>query len=215
MDTDISAGSKSLPGLFWTLTRDTRVFLKEELELVKTEFFEKVKRMRRNAVILAIGAVVALLGLALLISGLGWLLAYAFSTAGVAPLLAAFVGQGALAIFILFIAAVMILKSKSVLSSSSVKPEKTLKTLEGITGETASSAKPGIPPTSEELKEHIERIEGRMGETVHELGHRLSPQHFNEEVRHRIQAKPYSAGMVAVGAGFISALILTRRHKLG
>jgi hypothetical protein len=213
MDTYISAGAKSVSGLFWTLTRDTRVFLKEELDLVKTEFFEKVKRMRRNAVILVIGAVVALLGLALLISGLGWLLAYAFSTAGVAPLLAAFVGQGALAVLILFIGTVMIMKSKSLLSSSSLKPEKTLKTLEPITGETASSTKPGKPPTSEELKQHIEKIEGRLGETVHEIGHRLSPHHFNEEVRHRIQAKPYSAGLVAVGAGFISALILTRRPR--
>lgn len=212
---DTSADSKSVFGLLLNLTRDVKVFFQEEVELGKTEFFEKLSCMGRNAGILAASGAVAVIGVLMLISGLGWLVAYAFSKAGLAPLMAAFLGQACLGILIIIAGTMMLLRAKSMISETSLKPKKTLETLQGITGETAKStlAEPEKAPSSEELKQHIEKLEGRLGETVHELGNRFSPHHLNEEVRHRIQAKPYSAGMLAIGAGFISALVLTRRPK--
>jgi hypothetical protein len=55
--------------------------------------------------------------------------------------------------------------------------------------------------------------ENRMGETLDDLGRRLSPSHINAQVKRRIQANPYQSGLIAMGAGLVSALFLKRKHR--
>jgi hypothetical protein len=48
---------------------------------------------------------------------------------------------------------------------------------------------------------------------MQELANRLSPSQINAEVKQKLRANPYGAGMAAVLAGLISGLLLTRRTR--
>ena len=71
---------------------ETKTFIKEEVQLAKTEISENISRMGRNAVGLVAGGFVAYAGLIVFLAGLGLLLGFAFEKLGLQPPLAAFIG---------------------------------------------------------------------------------------------------------------------------
>jgi ElaB/YqjD/DUF883 family membrane-anchored ribosome-binding protein len=205
--------------LFRVLSSDTRTLLRQEVALAKTEISEKLSRMGRNAVALLAGGLIAFAGLIVLLVGLGWLLAYAINSAGVQPLLAAFIGLGGIGLLVAIVGGLWVLKAAKSISKESLAPQRTLHTLHELKGpqpvsETVpGSGKAAEKPSSAEMQARVEATETRMGETLDELGYRFSPSHINSQVKQRIQAKPYSSGLVAMGAGLLSGLLLTRRHR--
>src|SRR5579859_6329290 len=80
----------SLRELVQSLTNDTKIFLRQEIDLSKTEAAEKVSWLTRNAIMVAAGGFVAYAGLIVLLIGLGWLLSWPLQHAGLQPALQAF-----------------------------------------------------------------------------------------------------------------------------
>jgi ElaB/YqjD/DUF883 family membrane-anchored ribosome-binding protein len=204
--------------LFRALTTDTRTLLRQELQLAKTEISEKISRMGRNAAALAVGGFVAYAGLIVFLIGLGWLLAWAFSLAGLAPIFAAFLGLAIIGLIATAIGCGLLLKGLKTFSKESLAPERTLHTLQELKGTRAAAlaseqAEGAAKPSSGEMQARVELTESRMGETLDELGERLSPQHINAEVKQRIQANPYRAGLYAMLAGLVSGLLLRRKYR--
>ncbi len=209
----------SLVGLFRALTGDTRTFIRQEIQLAKTEISEKISRLGKNAAALAVGGFVAYAGLILFLMGLGWLLAYAFEAAGLQPALAGFVGLAAIGLVTIAIGSFFLLKGLKSISRESLTPERTVHTLQELRGAETTNPRTATPPetqekaSSQEIQQRVEDTENRMGETLEELGRRLSPQHINTQVKARISANPYRSGLIAMVAGIFSGLLLRRKFR--
>jgi len=213
METTMRSRSSTLLGLFRALTRDTRTFIRQEIQLVKTEVSEKVSKLGRNAATLAIGGFIAYAGLIVFLIGLGWLLSFAFQSMDMAPALASFIGLAIIGFLTIGIGVIFLMKGLKTIQHESLAPQKTIQTLKDLKG--------GHHPAFEDSEEHkasstemqtrVEATENRMGETLDELGRRLSPSHINAEVKARISAKPYKSGLIAMAAGVISGLFLRRK----
>ena len=218
MDTTAPAKA-SLLGLFRLLTGDTRTFLRQEIELAKTELSEKISQMARHAAFLAVGGAIAYAGLIVLLIGLGWLLAWAFQDAGLKPVLAAFLGLAVIGVLVSLVGAVLVLKGIKTLKNARLAPERTIRTLQELKGNdsahysTEVQNQAGPTPSSAEMQARVEATENRMGETLDELGRRLSPQHINAEVKKRIQANPYRSGFIAMAAGLLGGLFVRRKIR--
>jgi hypothetical protein len=215
-----TAGARSsLFGLFRTLTSDTKTLIRQEIELAKTEISEKISLLGRNTVSLAIGGFVAYAGLIVLLIALGAFSAWAFTKAGLDPLLAGVTGLGAIGLVVVAIGLVMVLKAVKTFSKESLTPQRTLTTLQEIKGSSIPAAeehwiekeKPEDKPSSAELQGRVEHTETRLSGTLEEIGERLSPAHINNEVKARISAKPYQAGAIAMIAGLFSGWLIKRK----
>src|SRR5258706_8977010 len=126
---NISYSGTSLFGLFADLKDETRTLIKEEVKLAKTEIGEKISRMGRNSVSLAVGGFVAYAGLIVFLAGLGALLGYAFQMLGLAGPLAMFLGFAIIGLIAGGIGYAFIAEAIKRFSRESVAPEKTLETL--------------------------------------------------------------------------------------
>jgi hypothetical protein len=200
--------------LFRALTGDTRTLVRQEVQLAKTEISEKISRLGWNAVSLAIGGFVAYAGLIAFLLGLGWLLAWFFAKVGLQPVFAGFLGLATIGLLVMVIGGAMIFKGVKTISRESLAPQRTLQTLQELKGSPPSSApseEPSQRASSAELQNRVEATEQHLGETLDELGHRFNPQYVNAVVKNRIQSTPYQAGLIALGAGLIGGLWLTRR----
>jgi hypothetical protein len=213
-----SARESSLFGLFRGLTGDIRTLIRQEIQLAKTEMTENVSRASRNAVKLAIGGIIAYAGLIVFLISLGWLLAWLFAMAGLQPILASFFGMAFIGLAVSSFGAALLLLAVKKLSKASIAPQRTLQTLQELKGANHKSApaaqlQRASKPSSAEIETHVQATENRVGETLDELGRRLSPAHINEQVKRKIEAKPYSAGLIAGLAGLLSGLLLRRAFR--
>lgn len=77
-----TAPRTSLRRLFRALTSDAKTFIRQEVQLAKTEIGEKLSEFGRNAAALAIGRFVAYAGLIVFLLSLGCLLAGLSSSPG-------------------------------------------------------------------------------------------------------------------------------------
>jgi hypothetical protein len=211
------AGKTSLFRLIRRLTGDSRTFLRQEIQLAKAELLENLSKMGRNAIRLAVGGLTAYAGLMVFLIGLGWLGAWLFEKAGVAPLLAAFLGLGVVGILASAVGGWFLMQGLRSLSRNSLAPQKTLHTLQELKGSSGEAGyqteETGARASSDEMQLRVEATENRMGATLEELGYRLSPSRLNAVMKDRIQANPYRAGMIAMGAGILSGMMLVRRGR--
>jgi hypothetical protein len=199
----------SVLGLVRNLSNEVTTFIRQEINLAKTEISEKISAMGRNAVTLAIGGFVAYAGLIVLLIGLGALAAWGLEQAGLSPFVAGAVGVGGVGLLIAIIGGVMVLKGVKAMSKESFKPERTVQTLQDLKSRRQVDDVEKIKahkPTSEELQASVEVTETMMSDTLGELGERLSPAHIKAEVGHRISEKPYKFSAVAMGLGLVSGL---------
>ena len=205
----------SILGLVRALTDDTKTFFRQEIELAKAEFSEKLAALTRNGVMLAAGGLVAYAGFIIFLMGLGWLIAWALQKAGLEPVLAGFIGLTAVGLLVVATGTAFLLKGLKVLSKESLAPQRTIQTIQKMKGAEAQTVavenpEPAPKPSSKEMQARVESTENRMGETLDELGRRLSPHHIKTQVKRRIQENPYKSGLLALGAGLISGLFLRR-----
>lgn len=66
---------KSLGDLFADLTRDTAKLVRQEVDLAKVEITQKATKVGKDVAMIAVGGLVAYVGLVVLVVGLGFLLA--------------------------------------------------------------------------------------------------------------------------------------------
>jgi hypothetical protein len=207
----------SLFRLVRDLTQETRTLFRQEVTLAKTEIAEKIQHLTRNSIALGVGGTVAYAGLIVLLIGMGFLAAWAIQLAGVQALLASFLGLLFICLLTAGIGGFLVLRGLHEIKHQSLAPKRTLQTLKDLQGGKIHSGQPEPAqphsPSSKEMQARVEATEGRMGETLDELGRRLDPHYLNEQVKFRIQENPFGAGLVAMAAGVISGLLLQRRRK--
>ena len=218
----LTASRTSILSLAKGLVGEIKIFVRQEFALFKTEISEKISSMGRNAVSLAIGGFVAYAGLLVLLIGLGWLLAFAFTAAGLSDFMASFLGMAIIGLVVMLIGAAFIAKALSAFKKESLAPERSLQTLQELKGGHVTG-KPRSEPehkehnqtkrSSAEIQAQVEQTEQEMGETLDELGRRLSPAHINRRVKQRIQERPYRAGLIAMVAGVVSGMMVRRKFQ--
>jgi len=128
--------SASLTELLQTMGKDVRTFFKQEIKLVKTEMSEKVSKLARDAMVLGLGNLMAGTGSILMLAGIAFLVAYAFQTTGLNPLLAMFLGFLIIGFLVMAVGGAISLKGIKALSKDSVAPLRTLHSVSGIEIET-------------------------------------------------------------------------------
>ena len=211
--------SSSIMGLVRQLTSDTKTLLRQEVELAKAELSEKASFLARNSIAIVAGGVIAYAGLIVLLIGLGWLVGWALQNAGVKPMLAGFIGLAIIGFIVMGVGGVFVFMGMKTFSQDSLAPQRTIHTLQRLKGteepiEAATTAKPTVPKRpSKEIEAQVEETENRLGETLDTLGRRLSPGYINQKVKRRIQQSPYQSGLLAMAAGLIGGLFLTRGSR--
>jgi len=213
--TTMSNGSSVL-GLVRNLTSEVTTFVRQEIDLAKTEISEKLSAMGKNAVTLAIGGFVAYAGVIVLLIGLGALAAWGLTKLELDPYVAGAIGVGAVGLLVAIVGAIMVLKGVKAFSNNSLKPERTVQTLQDLKGRNRGDATADSESrklSSEELQASVEVTENMMSDTLGELGYRLSPAHVKAQVGRRISEKPYQFGAVAMALGLISGLWVKRKIR--
>jgi ElaB/YqjD/DUF883 family membrane-anchored ribosome-binding protein len=211
----------SILGLVRELTEETKAFVRQELKLAKTEMSEKLARLAKNAASVGIGGFIAYAGTIVLLCGLGFLAAWAIHLAGLDALLSTFLGLFSVGLLTVIAGAVFVFQGLAYLRKESMAPERTIRTLQELKGERPEAAKPAKPTaeqpkvSSAEMQRRVERTEAEMGETLAELGDRVSPRAISRRVSFRLRAHPYRSGLVALAAGLLSGWLVRRRFQHG
>src|SRR5215469_11233880 len=195
-------GGHSIHGLVRGLTREAKLFVRQEIQLAKTEISEKVSSKAKSGTKVVIGGVVAYAGLIVFLIGLGWLIGFALAKAGLEPLLAQFIGLGFIGLVIAGCGGFLLMKALKALSRGSIVPVRTVHILQECRGQQAeamkqSEAHRAPQASSQELPERVERTEQRIGETFEELQRRVKPSFINTRIKGRLSEKPYRNSLVA------------------
>jgi len=210
----------SIMGLVRDLTQEIRTLMQQEIKLAKAEISEKLKHFTSNGIALAIGGTIAYAGLIVLLLGLGFLAAWAIHLAGIQGMFASFLGLLFIGLVTIASGGAFILKGLGELRKQSLAPERTMQTLQDLKGtkakiktEAPNRLPPEPGPSSEEMQTRVEATEAEMGQTLDELTYRLDPRRLNAKVKSRIQEKPLKAGLIALGAGLLSGIMLKGRSR--
>jgi hypothetical protein len=198
------------------LAEDSKMLLRQAIELAKAELSEKVAVFGRNAVSVAVGGFIAYAGLIVLLIGLGWLVAWALEKAGLQPVLAGFIGLAGVGVLVAAIGATFLFAGLKAFSKESLAPPRTIHTIQRLKKtEPQIEAKPEPAPkrASQEMEAKVLATEDRMTEAMGELGQRLTPREINARVKHRIEKKPYHTGFLAMAAGVLSGFFITRAAR--
>ena len=219
MQDSLSNGT-TLWGLVKGVAQDSKLLVKEEVQLAKTELTEKVCHFGRQAAPVAIGAFLAYAGLIALLFGIGLLGAVGLQRAGLEPLLAGAAGLGGAGLLTAAMGALFIRQSVKAFSKESLKPEKTVETLRNLK-ELPPGAKPVPQPepedtrTSKEIKQSVLATEARLASSLDELERRVTFAGIREHAKEGIQTHPYRWGLVAMGTGLAGSLLFKRTPKPG
>jgi hypothetical protein len=217
----VTSSRMSILGLVRELTEETKTFVRQELKLAKTEMSEKLAGLARNGASVGIGGFIAYAGAIVLLCGLGFLAAWAIHLAGLDALLASFLGLFGVGLLTVSGGAIFLFQGLAHLRKESVAPERTIRTLQELKGEKPEASKPTKPASKEpkvssaEMQRRVERTETAMGETLAELGDRVSPRAIGRRFSFRMRAHPYRSGLVALGAGLVSGWLVRRRLHNG
>jgi hypothetical protein len=206
----------SIFGLFKDLRAEVKTFLREEVHLAKAELSEKISRMGKDSVNIAIGGFVAYAGLIVFLGALGMLIAFALQQLNLDPFLSAFIGLGAIGFIVIAVGAIMLLGGIKALKKEAITPKRTIETLQRVRGtrnhiEKPTAPKPKDERSSEQIEASVVQTEARMAETLEELGDRLSMTHLRRQAKVEVQKHPYRWSLVAMGAGVCGSYIMKRK----
>ncbi len=206
----------SFVDLLKDLVQQFKIFIREDIQLAKTEMAEKISSLGKNAVTVAIGGFVVYGGLIVFFGGLGMLLSFVFERLGLEPALAAFVGLGIIGLVVMGVGVIFFLKGIKAFSKESLTPKRTIETLRHLTGngsvsEPEPADKKDKARTSEEIEACVMATENRMAETVEELTERVSLKHFRQQASVEVRKHPYRYSLLAIGGGLAASYLVTRK----
>src|SRR6266436_960223 len=104
------------------LREEVKTFLREEVHLAKAELSEKISRLGKGSVNIAIGGFVTYAGLIVFLGAIGMLIAFAIQRAGLDPFLSAFIGLGAIGLVVIAVGAIMLLTGLKAMKKESLAP---------------------------------------------------------------------------------------------
>jgi Putative Actinobacterial Holin-X, holin superfamily III len=199
------------------LRNQFKTFLREEIHLAKAELSEKISRLGKDSVNIAIGGFVAYAGLIVFLGALGMLIAYFLQRQGLNPFLSVFIGLGAIGFVIIAVGVIMLLTGLNAMKKESLAPQRTIETLHRVKGTELHARKPAAPRpkkderSSKEIEAAVLQTEGQMAETLEELGDRLTMTHLRRQAKAEVQKHPYRWSLVAMGAGVCGSYLMKRK----
>jgi hypothetical protein len=217
---DSSLPHLPLSGLFRELSQSVKAFVREELQLARSEMSEKVSCYGRNATSVAIGGAVAYAGLIVLLGGIGILVGWAFRKAHMDPALANFLGLGGVGLVVVLVGAALVLKGIKAFSTNSLAPQRTIDTIKHLKVKENTIDQPrAIPITrgtpvnrpADELKAKVLATEDHINATLGEIAYRASPGRLRVRADTDIRTHPYTWSLAALGGGLVTSLLVVRR----
>lgn len=211
----------SVFGLMRELREEFKTFVKQEIQLAKTELSEKASCFGRNAAWLGVGGLVAYAGLIVLLAGLGSLLAYAFENAGMNRTMANFLGLGIMGLVVALLGFAFVMKALQAFKGASLAPQKALHTLKELKPDETlpepKEIKAEHKPSSDELESDVDVTISRMEETTEKLRERMTPRYLRHALVQQIRTHPIAVGSMGAGAGLLGGLLIWRkiRHARG
>ena len=211
----------SIFGLVRELREETRMLIKQEIELAKAEISEKTSKMGRNATYMGIGGFVAYAGGILLLAGLGALAGFGLEQLGLDRLLAFGLGMIVMGVITAVVGYIFIQKSIKAFSSESLAPRRTINTIKHPTN-SSMIAEPEIPKesggngnghrrSSSEIQSSINALQGMMHRTTGEIRERLTPHHMKEVVKNNIKTHPVRSGIIGAATGLMGYLVVRKK----
>ena len=215
----------TLPALLKEFASQAKTFVREELQLAKTELSENLSAAGGNAAVVGIGAFGAYAGLIVFQIALSMLAAYAFKQLQLDSSLAMSAGFGAIGLLAIIIGAVMLLIAVKAFSKESLAPERALAKLREAPGvpvkikyktiATQEKPKAKVPAIrSPELEKRVMATEDRLGRTFEEIERRITFGGARRRLIEKIQMHPYRAGVWALVAGFALSLYVGHKVRL-
>jgi hypothetical protein len=208
----ITEKPQAMSGLFGNLRREMGKWIREEVQLAKTEMTEKASTFGRNAIELAAGGVAALAGFLVLLTGLGFLLALAFEGLGWSPALADFVGFSIIGMAVIAVGAGLIMKARRTLASESLAPKKTLQGLP-FSASAKTETKAPIKPTAEQIEAQVASTRSEVKQTLNEIRGRMSLGRANRNLKAQISRHPARSVLVGLACGVASGMAYRRRMR--
>ncbi len=214
----------TLLGLISGLREDVRDLFREQVQLAKTEVSEKVSHFSRNGVYLAIGGVVAYLGVIFLLLALGFLASWGLELLGLSTGMALFLGFLFIAVLTALVGGILLAKSLKALKKESLVPHKTIETLREIKDggleqdrvpiRSAYRPAPELADkrTSDQIRSDLERTRGRIGQEVRGIKTRLQAATAATVAVNQIRRNPVRALTLGVGTG-LAGFILMRVNR--
>ncbi|KMQ49431.1 hypothetical protein CHISP_3653 [Chitinispirillum alkaliphilum] len=120
---------ESIGELIKDLRDEAFVMVRQQAELIKTEFSEKVSKLTKNTTYLLLGSIVLFCGVLFLLAGLTFLGYVGLLAAGVAPGTAIWLMPLITGVIVGVIGAVMLSKGVKAIKNTSVVPQKTIHSL--------------------------------------------------------------------------------------
>ena len=120
---------ESIGDLIKDLRDEALIMVRQQTELLKTEFSEKVNKVTKNATYLIIGSLVLFCGVLFLLAGLTFLGYVGLLAAGVAPAIAIWLMPLFTGVIVGIIGAAMFGKGINAIKTTSVVPQKTVHSL--------------------------------------------------------------------------------------
>jgi hypothetical protein len=210
----------SIVGLVKELRQQVKTFLREEVHLAKTELSEKISSITKDSVSIAVGGFVAYAGLIIFLGALGVLLGFVLQRQGLDPLLAEFIGLGAVGLIIIAVGAILLLGGLKALKKESLAPERTIETLQRAKGTEPPTTKEIVAQemkekkderSSKEIETSVIQTEKQMAETLEELEDRLTMTHLRQQADAEVRKHPYRWSLVAMGAGVCGSYLMKRK----
>jgi hypothetical protein len=208
-----------LPGLVRDLTHDVKRFVREEINLAKTETIENISCYGRNSAILAVGGFVAYAGLIVFLVGVGIVIGFGFEALGLDPLLANFIGLALIGVLVMGTGGLLALKGIKAFSRASLAPQKAIDAVKQLRGggeaKGAEAPPREAPPrrSSEELRTEVLPTEDRIGDPLGEIAYRTSPARLKRKATEHVRTHKLGWGLTAIGGGVLGGFWLRRRLR--
>src|SRR5262249_12750428 len=200
-------------------TDQAKTFLKEEVRLAKKEISENISHLGRDAMVLGIGGGGGFFRLLVLLGGVGVFFWFFFLKLGVDPRLANFIGLVVVGLLVMAAGGFFIIKAIKAFPKETVTPKKTIHTIQVLKGSEAEALekpeaeKPKDQRTTDQIEASVLRTEEEMGQTLIELGHRVTLAHARKKADEEVRSHPYRWGLVAMGTGFLGSLLIGRKFR--
>lgn len=199
--------------------REITSLVKDEVQLAKIEFSEKLNVIKRNAIALGIGTFVSFAGLVVLSLAMGRLLALFFEGLDWSPALSNFVGIVTAGLVVALIGLVFLLKGIKTFSKSSLKPERTLETLRELRGHEHQAAAPklkeprALQPSKAELESRIDQTRSELKHTMTKARKRAAWGSAAALLGRHARRHPLRLLAIGAGAGIARQALKRRRAK--
>lgn len=200
------------------LQDELKTLIREEIKLAKAELGEKASMLGKNAAFLAVGGLIAYGGTLILLTGVGALLAYFFSRAGLSPLMSICLGMGCVGLLIAGLGVAFVLKALGTFREEGLAPEKTIDAIKHNRDVNPAKERARELPreielkrSPDEIKSEIDATQGMMKEHARELRQRLTPAYMGRALAAGVRHHPLRASLIGAASGLVGFFVV--KHK--